>query len=506
MMLSATGTGQSFEDKLQAVKYFISGQGISFIVLKATTSELMGPKRKHLDYLVQMTNEPNVSIPSLVKHLMIRARNPEWSVAFKSLITIHHLMTYGNEKFVQNLASSIVNNQSFDRLCLFADRFTILGYNMSIFLRRYSRYLNVKTKTYRSLGTDFCRIEKPQLKANKQTQVQQTKQTTLTIETTSRHVEAPLKLREMPMEQLVKVVPILQNQFDVLLAFDVSIDDLCNGIINAAFAMLYKDFIKLYIAYQTAIIRLLELYFSVTQMKQAKELLEIYKKFLVRMDKVSDFMRVVDAVGMDKSDMPNVSRAPELSLRLLERHLDTLQQSTPRRTCDGGGLGRMLSVDLAACYGSLGRPPASLQRRRSLRNTPTRQTSLDVLSPMAAQNYMKRFHELRRLDKMLFGTSADVLGGGRESDSYDLIGQPIEENDNDVVDDQPGKKQTNSSTPIRRPGEQSTFLGDDSTFEKISMIARKQPLLVDTTGGVGAKVLDSTSTKPPGADWIHIEI
>lgn len=47
-MLSLGG-GQSIEDKLQAIKYFISGQGLSFVVLKATTSELLGPKKKHLN-------------------------------------------------------------------------------------------------------------------------------------------------------------------------------------------------------------------------------------------------------------------------------------------------------------------------------------------------------------------------------------------------------------------------------------------------------------------------
>lgn len=43
------GKGQSLEDKLYALKYFISGSRISFIVLKATTSELCGPKKKHLN-------------------------------------------------------------------------------------------------------------------------------------------------------------------------------------------------------------------------------------------------------------------------------------------------------------------------------------------------------------------------------------------------------------------------------------------------------------------------
>ena len=47
--------------------------------------------------LLQCTNEPNVSIPTLANLLLERTLNPSWVVVYKSLITIHHLMCYGNE-------------------------------------------------------------------------------------------------------------------------------------------------------------------------------------------------------------------------------------------------------------------------------------------------------------------------------------------------------------------------------------------------------------------------
>lgn len=93
----------------------------------------------------------------MVKYLMRRAKHQEWSVVFKSLITIHYLMSYGNEKFIQNLASSVANSRSFDYLSTFADRSNSQAYDMSTFLRRYSRYLSNKIHTYRTLGMDFCR-------------------------------------------------------------------------------------------------------------------------------------------------------------------------------------------------------------------------------------------------------------------------------------------------------------------------------------------------------------
>ena len=47
--------------------------------------------------LLHCTEEPNVSIPTLANLLIERAQSPNWIVVFKSLVTIHHLMCYGNE-------------------------------------------------------------------------------------------------------------------------------------------------------------------------------------------------------------------------------------------------------------------------------------------------------------------------------------------------------------------------------------------------------------------------
>ncbi|OWK17188.1 PICALM, partial [Cervus elaphus hippelaphus] len=50
-----------------------------------------------LQDLIQCTNEMNVNIPQLADSLFERTTNSSWVVVFKSLITTHHLMVYGNE-------------------------------------------------------------------------------------------------------------------------------------------------------------------------------------------------------------------------------------------------------------------------------------------------------------------------------------------------------------------------------------------------------------------------
>ena len=47
--------------------------------------------------LLQATNEMNVSIPEVADLLIERVQSSSWVVSFKALITIHHLMCYGNE-------------------------------------------------------------------------------------------------------------------------------------------------------------------------------------------------------------------------------------------------------------------------------------------------------------------------------------------------------------------------------------------------------------------------
>lgn len=51
----------------------------------------------YISDLLQCTNEPNVSIPQLADLLIERTQQGSWVIVFKSLITIHNLMNYGNE-------------------------------------------------------------------------------------------------------------------------------------------------------------------------------------------------------------------------------------------------------------------------------------------------------------------------------------------------------------------------------------------------------------------------
>ncbi len=61
----------------------------------------------------------------------------------------------------------------------------------------------------------------------------------------------------MNTDKLIKTIPTLQSQVDSLLEFDCSANDLTNGVINAAFMLLFRDLIRLFACYNDGIINCL---------------------------------------------------------------------------------------------------------------------------------------------------------------------------------------------------------------------------------------------------------
>nr|XP_034965371.1 clathrin coat assembly protein AP180 isoform X9 [Zootoca vivipara] len=296
-------SGQTLTDRIAAAQYSVTGSAVARAVCKATTHEVMGPKKKHLDYLIQATNETNVNIPQMADTLFERATNSSWVVVFKALVATHHLMVHGNERFIQYLAS---RNTLFN-LSNFLDKSGSHGYDMSTFIRRYSRYLNEKAFSYRQMAFDFARVKKG----------------------------ADGVMRTMVPEKLLKSMPILQGQIDALLEFDVHPNELTNGVINAAFMLLFKDLIKLFACYNDGVINLLEKFFEMKK-GQCKDALEIYKRFLTRMTRVSEFLKVAEQIGIDKGDIPDLTQAPSSLMETLEQHLNSLEGKKPGNS-EGSG-------------------------------------------------------------------------------------------------------------------------------------------------------------------------
>lgn len=343
----------------------------------------------------------NVNIPQLADSLFERTTNSSWVVVFKSLITTHHLMVYGNERFIQYLAS---RNTLFN-LSNFLDKSGLQGYDMSTFIRRYSRYLNEKAVSYRQVAFDFTKVKRG----------------------------ADGVMRTMNTEKLLKTVPIIQNQMDALLDFNVNSNELTNGVINAAFMLLFKDAIRLFAAYNEGIINLLEKYFDMKK-NQCKEGLDIYKKFLTRMTRISEFLKVAEQVGIDRGDIPDLSQAPSSLLDALEQHLASLEG---KKIKDSTAASRATTLSNAvSSLASTGLSLTKVDEREKQAALEEEQARLKALKEQRLKELAKKPHTSLTTAASPVSTSA---GGIMTTPAIDIFSTPSSSNStsklpNDLLD------------------------------------------------------------------------
>ncbi|CAH8611427.1 unnamed protein product [Heterobilharzia americana] len=291
--LAGSGTGQSLMDRVTQAKYSLAGSGLGKVVAKATTEEIGAPKKKHIDYLVNCSNEPNVSIPLLAGLLVERTQEKSWVIVFKALITTHNLMNFGNEKFSHYLAS---NNCPVD-LPSFNDKTSSQSYEMSLFIRKYSKYLSEKIASYRAMAFDFCKVKRGRDDG---------------------------VLRTMPVDKLLKALPVMQSQILTLLEFDALEKDLNNAIINAAFLLLYKDLIRLFASYNEGMINLIEKYFTLKR-RQCRLGLDLYHAFPGLLSKLTEFLALAESLGIGDKDSLGLQPVPEKVIQAMEQHLQILE-------------------------------------------------------------------------------------------------------------------------------------------------------------------------------------
>ncbi|CAH8574942.1 unnamed protein product [Schistosoma intercalatum] len=297
--LAGSGTGQSLSDLMTAMKYTLSGSVVVKIICKATTEEMCAPKRKHLSYLVQCTFEPRLSVPDFANQLVIRTQHSNLVVVFKALLTIHHLMQFGNERFSQYIAS---NNCHFYVPSLH-DRNSVQAHGISVFLRPYAKYLDEKAASYREVAFDFCRLKRGKEDGD---------------------------MRTMPQDKLMKTVPVIEKQLDALLMFDATLNELSNSLLRVAHLSLYRDLIRLYAVYNEGMINLIGRYFTMSK-RDCRVSLEIYKNFLKRMESMNTFVRVAESaepggtpLSIDSENNP-FKPVPPSVLEALEEHLTYLE-------------------------------------------------------------------------------------------------------------------------------------------------------------------------------------
>lgn len=301
----AASNGQTVVDRLQAAIHTIDGSEMAKTVCKASTHELGPPKLKHLQKLQQLTREHNVNQPELLNLIVLRTKEKSWIVVGKALVTCHHLLVNGNERFLQSSAT----RPSLFTLEMFTDA---THYEMSNFIKLYANYLNKRATSYRTMACDFCKLKKGK----------------------------DSLWNKMEHEKLIKQVPVLQELLNTLMKFNSTNPQFGNPVVNSAFQLLHRDLVRLYATYNDAMIVVISKFYDM-KMSHCKIAFKIYKDFLDHLDQFKKFFELAERVGciVDKGDVPDLSKAPRQLLAPFQEHVNNgvdSNQSTPAKTSGRG--------------------------------------------------------------------------------------------------------------------------------------------------------------------------
>jgi len=262
-------------------------------VIKATKHNTKPPKEKHVRRLIVYNHEQSHRIGELINLLAKRLEIPDWIVVMKTLITFHRLLKDSRQQFISEMRyrSAIFN------LRRFADMTSPEAHHQSIFVRKYSQYLEEKVLVYKIANVEF---EKD------------------TVAT-----------KNMTVDESFEKIPRLQSQLNALLNCRASKDHINNNIIATAFTLLLKDSFKLYSALNDGIINILENYFNMLK-PNATKALEIYRLFTKETDGIIQFFEI--SKRFSRSDLPELQHAPTTLVEALEAYIKDLDDGKSPNT------------------------------------------------------------------------------------------------------------------------------------------------------------------------------
>ncbi|RIA92620.1 ANTH domain-containing protein [Glomus cerebriforme] len=244
----------------------------------ATKPKRAAPKNKYLDVLIPATDR-DVTLETMFMSLDCRLKEPSWTVVFKSLIVVHTLMRRGNN---DKVLTHLVRYPGLLNVSGFKDKSTMNGAEQNKNIHSYAIYLEEKVAVYRELKVDFTKVNK----------------------------EGGGRLRKLTVAKgLLREVKILQRQLETLLNCKFYLDEINNEITLCAFRLLVKDLLALFQSVNEGVINVLDQYIEMSKI-DAKDALQIYKKFVKQTEKVVDYLGAAKRVQSLGFDIPNLKHAP----------------------------------------------------------------------------------------------------------------------------------------------------------------------------------------------------
>ncbi|GBC02872.1 hypothetical protein RclHR1_04870015 [Rhizophagus clarus] len=248
----------------------------------ATKPKRAAPKKKYLDVLIPATSRDD-TLETMFMSLDYRLKESSWTVVFKSLLVVHILIRSGTN---DRVLSHLVKYPGLLNVSGFKDKSSIHGAEQIKNIHSYAIYLEEKVAVYRELKVDFAKV-------------------------TNGKGESDGRLKKLTVAKgLLREVNILQRQLDTLLNCKFYLDEINNEITLCAFGLLVKDLLAMFQSLNEGVISVLDQYIEMSKI-DAKDALQIYKKFVKQTEKVVDYLgaakKIQDRLGIV---IPNLKHAP----------------------------------------------------------------------------------------------------------------------------------------------------------------------------------------------------
>jgi len=244
----------------------------------------------------------------VLKYIQQRLRAGEWPVVLKALLLCHILLDEGSRGIIDLLLHSpfIFNLQEF------RDASNPSAFDYSSYTRLFARYIQERIVTIRTLGAFYDTVREPRM--NQQTAI--VAQESETIPTG--------QISALEVNQVLKVMPTLENQLDVLTDVRLRAEELHNDLTIGIMERLMKDMLPLVNQLTQGVEVIQENFFTFSK-SRCEESLKIYQTYIELVEKANAFLAIGNRLGATESNI-SLEHAPLDYVKGMEEHIATLSE------------------------------------------------------------------------------------------------------------------------------------------------------------------------------------
>ncbi|CAA3021283.1 clathrin assembly At5g57200 [Olea europaea subsp. europaea] len=282
---------------------------LDIAIVKATNHVECPPKERHVRKIFAVTSVscPRADVAYCIHALSRRlAKTGSWIVALKTLIVIHRTLREGDPTFKEEFLYYSRRGHLF-QISKFKDDSSPHAWDCSAWVRTYALFLEERLECFRTLKYD---IESEQL-----------------IKTASGISKIRSRTRILNAEQLLEMLPSLQQLLYRLVSCQPQGAACYNYLIQYALALVLKESFKIYCAINDGIINLVDMYFDMAK-HDAVKALNIYKTAAKQAEQLADFYEFCRTLDLSRTfQFPILRQAPPSFLATMEEYVREAPQT-----------------------------------------------------------------------------------------------------------------------------------------------------------------------------------